>query len=392
MHAVRASRAIAAGFPAGQPVAGLRLFRRLYSDNTLSASESEIACEVNEDPSGTPGVFDGADKVVFYGRRLRDDAGQGDTKEQYSSYNVYWLEPSNGTRMVQAAPGVGFVTADTASAAFPFQDHFETDLLFRDATPPDLPGAEDVYYYNSGYETAPVDMPFTVGNVVPGTSLTLSAELDGQTNVSPRNVRVALVNSKGETVLNAGYAVPGKSRRTFTAFVAASDLDLGNNQFRISRPGTTVQVHLNFVETSYSSLYRARGNTLRFNSGSLAGDTTIAVTGITSTAGLELFDITAPDQPQRLTLSAGHFQPGDGATALAFRQSLAGRREYVLVPDARMIDVKAADIVSDTPSNLIGGSAESGIDVLVVSHHDFLPQMRQWGFIPPGAGLSRAAG
>jgi hypothetical protein len=380
MHTVRASRAIAAGFPAGQPVANLRVFRRLYNDNTLSASETEIACEVNEDPSGTAGVFDGNDDVVFYARRLRDDPAQIDTTEQYSSYNVYWLEPTNGTRMSQSPPGIGFVTPDTTEAAFPVQDHFEIDNMFRDGTPPGLPGAEDVYYYNYGYEADPVDMPFTVGNIKPGTTLSLSAELDGQTYDSPRVVRVSLFNSKGDVLLG-NFAVPGKLRRTFTATVVAPDFDLGVNQFRIGRPDasrSTIQVQLNFVEVSYNSLYRARGNTLRFNSASLAGDSTITVTGITSLGGLELFDITNPDQPERLVLSTGHFQPVSGGTALSFRRNYAARRQYMLIPDARMVDVKAADIVADTPSSIIGGSAESGVDVLVVAHHDFLPGMRQW--------------
>ncbi|HKW15178.1 MAG TPA: C25 family cysteine peptidase [Candidatus Krumholzibacteria bacterium] len=381
MHTVRASRAIAAGFPAGQPVANLRVFRRVYNDNTLSASETEIACEVNEDPSGTPGIFDGNDDVVFYARRLRDEPSQGDGNEQFSAYNVYWLEPSNGTRMAQSTPGIGFVTADTTAATFPVQDHFEIDNYFRDGTPPGLPGAEDVYYYNSGFETDAVDMPFTVGNIQPGTTLSLSAELDGQTYDAPRALRVALFNAHGETALNPGYQMPAKIRRTFVANVAASDLNLGTNQFRINRPDASrsaVQVLVNFVDVSYNSLFRARANTLHFNSATLAGDTTITVTGITATGGLELFDITNPDQPERLVLSAGHFQPAGGGTALSFRRNYAARHQYMLIPDARMVDVKAADIVGDNPSSIIGSSAESGVDVLVVAHHDFVPGMRAW--------------
>ena len=381
MHTVRAARAIAAGFPAGQPVANLRVFRRNYNETTFAAGETEIACEVNEDPSGTPGVFDGNDDVVFYARRLRDDAAQGDTTEQYSTYNVYWLEPSSGTRMAQSTPGTGFVTDDTTSATFTAQDHFETDNFFRDGTPPGLPGPEDVYYYNFGNETSAVDMPFTVGNIKPGTTLALSAELDGQTYDSPRSVRIALANSKGETVLNPTYPVPAKLRRTFTANIQDADLDLGINKFRFDRPDQSrsyVQVQLNFVEVSYNSLFRARGNTLRFNSASLAGDTTITVTGITSVNGLELFDITNADQPERMVLGAGHFQPVTGGTALSFRRNYATRHQYMLIPDARMVDVNANDIVADTPSSIIGSAAESGVDVLVVSHHDFLAGMRQW--------------
>ncbi|HET6348522.1 MAG TPA: C25 family cysteine peptidase, partial [Candidatus Krumholzibacteria bacterium] len=384
MHTVSASRAIAAGFPPDQPVANLRVFRRFYTESSLSAGETEIACEVNEDPSGTPGVFDGNDQVVFYARRLRDDPTQGDTREQYSAYNVYWLEPSNGTRMVQRTPPAGFVSADTTSAAFPVTaSHFETDTMFQDGTPP---GVNDVYYYNWGYEAGPVDMPFTMENIVPGSNVALSALLLNPTYDYARTVRLSVFNSKGETVLNTSYPIPNRSQRGFTATVPASAFDLGTNQFRINRPDasrTSLQVQLNYVEASYSALFRARGNALLFNSASLVGDTTITVTGITSTgvtstADLRLFDITNPEQPQRILLNAGHFQPVAGGTALAFRESLAGRHNYLLTPASRMTDVAQADLVADSPSTLIGGPAESGVDVLVVSHHDFMAQMQQW--------------
>lgn len=379
VHAVLASRIIAAGFPGGQPVANLRLFRRSYSETTLSPSETEIACEVNEGATGTPGVFDANDELVFYGRRLRDDPNQPDAKEQYSSYNVYWLEPSNGARMVQSTPAVGFVTGDTLTATFPAQEHFEIDNVFRDKAKAGLPGPEDLYFYNYGDEAGPVDMPFTVGNIQPGTNLSLASELHGQTYDSPRSIRVSLNNSNGDQVLNPAYPIPLKMRRTFRATIPAANLDLGTNELRLTRlQGLSVQVLLNWVDVSYTSLYRARGNTLRFNSASLAGDTTIAVTGITSTAGLELLDITNPDQPARLVLSAGHFKPATGGSVLAFRENFAARRQYMLIPDSRMIDVKAADVVADVPSTIIGGSAESGIDVLAVAHHDFISQMHQW--------------
>lgn len=379
VHAVLASRVIAAGFPAGQPVANLRLFRRSYSETTLSPGETEIACEVNENAAGTAGVFDGNDELVFYGRRLRDDPNQPDAKEQFSSYNVYWLEPSNGARMAQSAPGVGFVTGDTLAATFPAQDHFEIDNAFCDTTPPGLPGPEDVYYFNED-QAAPLDMPFAVGNIQPGTNLALTAELNGRNYDQPRSIRLSLNNSKGDQVLDASYPIPAKMRRIFSASIPAANLDLGTNQFRMTKPDSRplLGVFLNWIEVSYNSLYRARGNTLRFNSASLAGDSTIAVTGITSTSGLELLDITNPDQPGRLVLSAGHFKPAAGGSVLAFRENFGTRRQYILIPESRMVDVKGVDIVADTPSSIIGGSAEGGIDVLAVAHRDFVAQMRQW--------------
>jgi hypothetical protein len=379
IHKVTAGALITAGFPAGQPVGGLRLFRRSYDETTFVPATQEVAFTVLEDAGGVAGTFEGNDLLVFYGRRLRDDPGQGDTYEQFSACNVYWFEPAAGTVMAERTPGVGFVSADTASASFTATQRFETDVWFFDEVPV---GTPDVYYFNWGYDTAPVDFPFTVGTVKPGANLTLTAELLGRDYVSPRNVRVSLLNSQGEQTLNPAYAVPLKSRRTFSAAVPAAGLDVGTNHFRIDRPTgdtrTSIQVLLNWVGVSYASLYRARGNALRFNTATLAGDTSLTVTGISNTSNLELFDITDPIAPVRVVLGPGHFQPVAGGSALSFRETIPSRREFQLVPVSRMIALASSDIEADVPSSIIGGSAETGIDVLVVAHADYVSRMRSW--------------
>jgi hypothetical protein len=380
MHSVTASALIASGFPPGQQTTNLHLFHRGYDEAAFAASTQEIAFDVVENTGGAAGVFDGSDRLIFHGRRLRDDPIQGDPREQFSAYNVYWLEPAPGTRMGSRTPGAGFVSPDTATASFPVAAaHFETDLIFRDGTPV---GINDIYYYNFGAESSALDMPFTVHAVRPGTNATLSAELHGQTYASPRTLRLSLANSLGEQVLDAAYPLPSKQRRVFTATIPAANLTPGVNQFRMNRPDdsrTTLQAHLNWVEITYQSLYRALGNTLRFNSASLSGDTSITVTGLTSTSGFEMFDVTDPALPVRVSLGAGHFQAVSGGFALSFRETFSGRREFVLVPSARMIPVAGADIVADVPGSIIGNSAETdGVDVLVVSHATFVPTMRQW--------------
>jgi hypothetical protein len=378
MHKVRASTAITAGFPGGQPTSNLHLFKRTYTENTFSGGTTDVTFTVLEDPAGTAGVFDGNDILVFYGRRLRDDASQGDTLEQYSQYNVYWLEPAPGTVMATRSPGVGFVTADTLTAAFPATLHFETDVVFRDTAPTT---ALDVYVYNFGFESSPVDMPFALTALLPGSNATLSAELNGQRYVSPRLLEVALVTSAGEQVLDAAYSVPNKLRRVFTATLPAASFDVGTNRFRIDRPNTsraTVDAHLNWVEFAGQFLYRARGNEMRFNTASLSGDTSVTVTGLTSTANLELFDVTTPQAPVRVLVDPGSLQAVPGGFALSFRENIPSRREFVLAPVSKMKEIGTADIVADQPSAIIGSAAENGIDVLVVTHALFVPQMQQW--------------
>jgi hypothetical protein len=219
--------------------------------------------------------------------------------------------------------------------------------------------------------------------------VTLSAELHGLNYGNSRTVRLSLVNAIGERVVNPAYPISGKQRVTFSAPVPAADFVVGANQFRMSRPDdsrTTLEVILNFVEVSYQSLYRARGNALRFNSATLSGDTSITVTGLASAAGLELFDVTDPAAPVRVVLGPAHFQAVSGGFALSFRETFGARREFALVPSAQMIAVADTDIVADTPSSLIGSSAESGIDVLAVSHASFLPTMRGWASYRRGQG------
>lgn len=381
VHSVSASTLLTTGFPAGQPVDNLRMYRRTYNDTALAPGETEVPLYVREGVGGVAGVFDANDIAVFYGLRLRDDATQGDTNEQYSSTNVYWLEPGMGTPMATRTPTPGFVTADTTTAFFPTIAHFEIDGFFRDGTPSN---SDDVYFLSTGRQAGPIDMPFTLGAVRPGGSLGISAQLHGWAySTTARTIRVSLVNSKGETLLDPAYTINNKNRQTFTSSpIPQASLDVGTNTFRIARPTSParsqVDALINFIEVSYGSLYRARGNTLRFNTASLAGDTSITVTGLSSNADYELFDVTTPTAPVRCAVGAGNFTAVPGGYVFSYRDNVPSRREFVLVPVSRMIDVAAADVILDAPSTIIGGAAESGVDVLVVSHSSYLAQMQSW--------------
>ncbi len=381
VHKVSASTLLAAGFPAGQPVDNVRLYRRTYDDATLTAGETDVPYYVREGAGGVAGVLDANDLVIFYGLRVRDDALQGDPREQYSSTNVYWFEPSAGTAMATRSPGAGFVTADTTSAFFPATAHFETDAFFHLSAPPH---ALDAYFSSSGRVVGPIETPMTIGAVRPGGSLGITAEIHGyQYGSGLRSVRISLANSKGETVLVPDFFVNEKNRVIYTsAPIPATSLDVGINILRVGKPaGATrsfVEAMVNFVDVSYGSLYRARANTLKFNTATLAGDTSITVTGLSSTTDFELFDITAPVAPIRCVTNASHFVNVPGGFAFSFRENVPSRREFVLVPVSRMIDIPVADVKLDVASTIVGGAAESGIDVLVVAHGTFIAQMQSW--------------
>jgi len=380
VHKVSAATLLAAGFPAGQPVANLRLYRRTYNETTLTPAETEVPVYIREGTGGTAGVFDANDLAVFYGLRLRDDATQGDPREQYSKSNTYWLEPGTGTAMATRSPAPGFVTVDTTTASFQAAAHFETDDYFRDEP---APTAIDVYVPTSGRQAGPIDMPFTVGAIRPGGTLGVSAELHGWNySLELRTIRITLANSHGETVLQDPYIINNKSRQIFAATIPAANVDTGTNTFRIARPaGSTrslVEAVTNYIDISYGSLYRARGNTLRFHTAALAGDTSVTVTGLSSNTDFELFDATAPTAPVRCITGPSHFTNVAGGFAFSFRENIPSRRDFVLVPTSRMIDIPVADVTLDVASSIIGDPAESGVDVLVASNAIYLAQMQTW--------------
>jgi hypothetical protein len=372
VHKVSADSLISAGFPSGRAVSELHLFRRGYDDDAFSGTVTDVPFEVAEKAGGTPGVFDGADLLIFYGRRLRDDASRKDPYELYSDHNVYWLGTTGGPTMTDRALQTGYISSDTSTAWFPVTRLFTDDhAFFEDTKAPQ----EDYYFFNDGTDVA-VDFPFELETVRPGSAVSLAVKLHGATYLSPdREIEISLVNSKGTRILTPSFPLANKDTVSYRADLQPGWVDVGENTFHYTRPGNQyVRVLINWLEVSYQALYRARGNSLHFNTASLSGDTSITVTGLSDT-DVWMFDVTNPDEPVNCLLTPGHFTDVGGSWALTFRDAISSRKEYVVIPENRMITIHANEIEYDKPSSIIGSPAESGVDVLVVSHGDFLEDL-----------------
>jgi hypothetical protein len=370
IHKVTADALVAAGFPAGRSVDGLRLFKRGYDDDALAATETDVAHKVNEHASGTPGIFDGGDVLIFYGLRLRDDNSHDDRNQLYTDYNVYWLEATSGTTMADRALAAGYLSADTADASFSVTRHFSDDGAFFEGTK--APGS-DYYFFNDG-TSIQIDFPFELESVKPSTSLSLTVKLHGATYQEIRRIETRLVNSNGDLVITPSVAVSNKDTVRYQVDLPAASLTPGVNTFRYKRiDGTNrpVRVLLNWLEVSYQALYRARGNSLPFNTATLAGDTSISVTNLSDT-DVWLFEVTDPITPLNCVVDPSLFTNVGGSWVLTFRDAISSRKDYVLVPENRMIEVQSGDIAADTPSDIIVGQGSSPVDVLVVSHRNFL--------------------
>jgi hypothetical protein len=236
----------------------------------------------------------------------------------------------------------------------------------------------EFYYYN-GDPDPTFSVPFTLGAVKPGTTFELKARfLGGWKFINERNVQVEIVNSKGTTRLNDAV-VPRARVVYYTSGLLGTDVLVeGFNTFRIQPVGRgTLEALLDWFTIEYQSPYRAMGDKLDFNTGSLTGNQNLTVTGLSRT-DVVLFDVTNPLAPEECLLDASHFTDvGGGEFALSFQVDITSRRRFILVPLDEIEDV--AGVIEDQSSNLIGNPLyENGVDILVVSHKDFLSGIQRW--------------
>lgn len=383
-HRVNASTVIAKGLPSGVQVSELHVFKRVYDPETLAETVVDVPHRVVEDGSGTPGEFDGTDWIVFFGKSLREDEFQDDPLEKFSAWNAYWLGISGGPEIARVAVAPGYVSADTASATFPVLEYLEQDNVLFDGTPP---SEKEFYYWNSPLVQNAVTAPFNVTSIDPAGSFVLKARFLGGDRSRSRTLRLTIQNTTG-TVDITDPVVDFKTSLLYTSeTLSASVIDDGVNTFRIDRTPDrgTLEALLDWFTVEYRALYRAKGNVLEFNSASLAGDTSLTVTRL-GRDDVMLFDVTDPSAPREYTLTPAHFVDTGNGLALSFRESLSSQRKFVVTPLEAIHEIGAADVVADNPSQMIGGAAEGGVDILVVAHADFLGEMDRWVRFRRGQG------
>jgi hypothetical protein len=385
MYKVSAATVTAVGFPLNEPISNLKLFQRRYDDDLLQERIIDVPFAVHEDAGGVAGVFDASDYVMFYGQGLREDVEQGDLIRKFSDHNCYWLGTGSGTVISEQPLQQGYVSADTATASFDVETRYEEDNWFIEFTPPDYGGFYDgplrVDNYGFNDHRAPsLTIPFEVHALKPGTSLQIKAELLGATTDMPnREVDFAISNSLGSVILNSAL-VPNTNRVIYTSQpVADTDLMEGENSLLVteSQGRSILNVYLMWVTASYEMLYRAREDMLAFHTASLAGDTSISVTGLTR-KDLYLFDVTDPAAPILKTVTDDLFTDTGNGYAFSFRETIISQKHFVITPLDGMSEISAADVSQGKANTLIGHTLENGVDVLMVCHPSYLDEMQPW--------------
>ena len=300
----------------------------------LSSLGQPVAIRVED--AGTPNIFDGNDRIEFFGQKFRStlpDALDRQQEEKYTDERVYWLAIGGAQCVLPecrvAIEGAAPLGSPTPPTSFPTTVHAEDNRYW-------LPlysmtyDTRDTWYWDQfllpsgGATTLVRNYPYTTPYPEPGSPASVRLEVLvaalGATNPS-HHVTLTL---GGATLADEIWN--GLGRKVLTGSVSAGALTGTTTGFdvrvSVQAPSTREYLFVNFWELDYHRLFRAYNNQLDFKAEN-AGLQEFSATDFTSSP-VAVWDVTNATQPKRLTGVA--MSGASGAYAARFRASpVAGR-------------------------------------------------------------------
>jgi uncharacterized repeat protein (TIGR01451 family) len=327
----------------------------------LELSNQGVTVPILFDGEGD-GTFDPGDSFLFYGQAIPSD---------YTRYNVYWLKAGSapGLRIGQrnGAPGAG-----TTPAAFADSRHYEEDQIYwRDVPNGD---GQDHWFWSglAGGSSSPrsVQYTFDLHHIAASgpegrLRLMLHAALSG--------TRLTQLYLNGHALLAPAEAWSGAVENLHEIAVPQNFFREGTNYLRVENTppaGSTsdeIDLYVNWFEVTYQDTYVAESNRLLFSAPS-PGSYTFKVTGF-STNSIQLFDITDPATPVRITDTA--LEPDGGGYRLRFSDNAAIGQKYLAQPGDQL-PTPALELDETSAWK----SATNGATYLIITHPSFYASLQ----------------
>jgi hypothetical protein len=352
-----------AGFPGGIPINTVTLSERGYDDVGDSATVTPIAVVPRD--NNFNGVFDAQDLITFYGRSLRDRMGAGSVENRYTDANVYWL--TWGATPAAAMDSISGVIPGPATTPTSFLHtiHMEQDNYMLSAPNSGIaspPEAASYFFWTSGEDPDLFDQPIPFVDPVVTQPFRIQSFYQGRMGSTHRlNIFYRSSSAPADTLLvqdevfsnqevyalDTGFSLPG-------ALIGA-----GTNRYKHRGerqvggpfvPGSAAW--LDWVDVTYSRLYRPQGQMLRFTSSGSGGVMEIRVSNFTF-SNIEVYDVTTPTSPKRVTdLTINSLNPPPQFEVVFRTDATAGERRFVaLIPNFEM-SLAASAVTPDIPSTL----------------------------------------
>lgn len=358
----------AAGFPPNIPINQIILSVKGYDDVGDSATVTPVPVVPRD--NNTDGIFNFPDIITFYGQSLRDRMGAGSLETRYTDANLYWLSWANS-----AAPPIGTIDGDITdpSPVLPtsFLDtiHMEQDQYMLASPDPSVasPGeAADLFYWTNGNVDSPDQVDQPIPFVDPDTSqpFQIRAFYQGQNSYVHR-LNITYQSSTSITdllaanqtffnqetfLLDTGLTIPG------------THIGPGVNHYKHVGDGQPLsgstftngsKAWLDWIDVTYSRLYKAENEMLQFTSGGAGGIRELHVINFTYSV-IEIYDVTNPTSALRVTnVTILPVTTGHPYFEAVFRtDATAGERKFVAITVNMETPLPTSAVTADTPSTL----------------------------------------
>jgi hypothetical protein len=380
IYAIRADSLIAAGLSTGEEARSISLKKYYYDE-----ASSDLLTKVNvpilvvEGASGSQGIFDGDDQIIFYALGIKDDSLALDTDALYTNNNVLWLEEEVAADTMDQEPPPP--TAEGADIT-----RFVATMMYRhDAYyyKNAVPGTFD-FYYAKGLVTMVSSVTFTLHSPASDGTFSLSLRLQGNdSDGGSHTISFYVRNSTGTHEIGSG-SFKGKAAKRFSfSGLASSWLADGGNELLISTDQDYVYL-INDFTINYTALFVADGDALEFAVGSLSEPGSIEITGFTVNAGW-LIDITDPSSPTYRTLAATDFEADGSEYKLELKiDESASARRFIALGSGAAGTVSVRSISVDTPSSLREETGPYG--ALIISNGNFIGRIAEYAAVRRGQG------
>ncbi len=336
----------AAGFPPDIPINQIIVSEKGYDDVGDSATVTPIPVVPRDNNFNS--TFDVPDVITFYAQSLRDRVGAGSLENRYADANIYWLSWANApVAPIDSISGTIVDPSPATPTSFHDTIHLEKDLLMLASPNPTVaspPEAVDHFFWTDGNQDAPDTFDQPIPFVDPDVSqpFQIRAYYQGQNNwVHRLNITYQSSTAITDVLaanqiffnqdvfgLDTGLTIPG------------SHIGAGTNRYRhvgdaqslSGGPfGNGSRAWLDWVEVTYSRLYKPVNEALQFTSGGSGGIAELRI-GHFHYSNIEVYDVTNPTAPVRVVDLAINPVGPPPAFEVVFRtDATAGERRFVAV-------------------------------------------------------------
>ncbi len=387
---------IAAGIPAGTPLAEIALYRQQLNwvggqpefDQTPRA---RFFIDFAEN-----GQLDAGDTMVFVGRRLRYAEASPDSVEWFGRGSALWV--ARAPELALAMPTESGWQEGSYSSPTQFRRHARvygetkyywappSDLYvdrFNDADPNTPPDSEtwvqNLYYFVDPRPPYDMDYIMELDLPSPGYVAGTDAELElywqgqGNNNGNPRDFYITVSNDGGSHPLS-DFTVMRNNHPTYVENLASDVLADGVNNLAIDRINeSSWTAMIQYWDLTYDSHFRATNDSLLFHARDLTGPQEFRIGGFTRGRENWLLLRSSGDSPTMITLGSDNQAGGGGDFELRFRADVDGGEHWWAIDQSRLL---SPGIEAAAPLASLDDAGP--YDVLAIVHDDFLSGMQRW--------------